>query len=176
VGSDGSLQDVGGIQAANTGTFDAEGQFYCSVDGKAWGRVDLKPESANYSSVVEEGTSDSSGLPQGFVIADWAYTPFAPDYLYSVGIARGVVYVVRWSMSTHAWEVAYRGTHNFGLRRGGFGTVVATSDGVLYAVHQGSGAVLWIPLDTPELMTRSSLGLGRNTHGCRCALQPDVVS
>ncbi|TWU74453.1 hypothetical protein ED733_004661 [Metarhizium rileyi] len=176
VSHDGSLKPMlQGTTVANAGDVDADGQFYYSAGGKAWTQVDLKPGSASYGQVVAKGVSDLSALPRGLGAADWAFTPAVPGYLYSVGIdAQNVVYVVRWSMSSHRWEVSHKGVPSFGIKGSGFGAVVATSDGVLYASHNSSGAILRIPLDNPEGATKSALGPRAGTNdACRCASKPD---
>lgn len=179
VSSDGSLQALAKVDiAANVGDIDADGQFYYSTGGNAWGQVDLKPGSGTYGKVVGKGVSDSSALPKGVVAMDWTYTPEVKGYLYSVGIdGQGVIYVMRWSVQTHKWEVSFKGVPSFGLKGSGFGAVVATSDGVVYASHNGSGQILRIPLANPNGASRSPLGPKANTSdGCRCALRPDVAA
>ncbi|KHO00061.1 proline rich protein 5MeD [Metarhizium album ARSEF 1941] len=179
VGRDGAFQSLlRGDTAANAGDIDDDGQFYYTAGGRAWGQVDLKPGSARYGRLVARGTSDSAGLPGHLAPADWAFTPAAPGFLHSVVIdATGVVYLVRWGVRSHRWEVSYKGVPSFDMRGGAFGAVVATSDGVLYASHSGTGAILRIPLDYPEGTTRMKARGPRagNTDGCRCAARPDVA-
>jgi hypothetical protein len=176
LGRDSSLQHVATVHAAaNAGDIDSSGQFYYSVGGKAWGQVDLKPGSTTYGQLVSKGVSKSRALPRGVSATDWASVPSVPGYLYSVGIdTRGVVYLMRWDVSTHTWEVSHKGVPSFGIRGSVFGAVVATRDGVLYASHNGSGTILRIPLSDPAGATKSAGGAKANTSdGCRCASLPD---
>ncbi|KID90173.1 proline rich protein 5MeD [Metarhizium guizhouense ARSEF 977] len=179
IGHDGALQRVAeGDMAANAGDVDSNGQLYYTAGGRAWARVDLKPGSARYGQVVARGTSDSSALPGNLAAGDWAFTPAAPGYLHSVAVdANGVVYLVRWDLATHRWEVRHEGLPSFGIQGSVFGAVVATSDGVLYASHNGSGAVLRIPLDDPKDTRKLKVLVPRAafSDGCRCASMPDVA-
>ncbi|KAH0595666.1 hypothetical protein MHUMG1_06843 [Metarhizium humberi] len=181
VGHDGALQRVAeGDMAANAGDVDSNGQLYYTAGGRAWARVDLKPGSARYGQVVARGTSDSSALPGNLAAGDWAFTPAAPGYLHSVAVGdhgdHGDVYLVRWDLATHRWEVRHKDLPSFGIQGGVFGAVVATSDGVLYASHNLSGVVLRIPLDDPEGTRKVKVRVPRAAFGdgCRCASMPDV--
>ncbi|KIE03276.1 proline rich protein 5MeD, partial [Metarhizium majus ARSEF 297] len=179
VGHDGALQRVAeGDMAANAGDVDSNGQLYYTAGGRAWARVDLKPGSARYGQVVARGTSDSSALPGNLAAGDWAFTPAAPGYLHSVAVGgNGVVYLVRWDLASHRWEVRHEGLPSFGIQGSVFGAVVATSDGVLYASHNGSGAVLRIPLDDPKGTRKVKVRVPTAgfSDGCRCASMPDVA-
>ncbi|KAK8925260.1 hypothetical protein VCV18_005687 [Metarhizium anisopliae] len=178
VGHDGALQRVAeGDMAANAGDVDSNGQLYYTAGGRAWAQVDLKPGSARYGQVVARGTSDSSALPGNLAAGDWAFTPAAPGYLHSVAVGdHDDVYLVRWDLATHRWEVRHKDLPSFGIRDGVFGAVVATNDGVLYASHNRSGVVLRIPLDDPEGTRKVKVLVpgAAFSDGCRCASMPDV--
>lgn len=169
--SDGKTEKVLDLPVApNLGDFDENGQYWYSSGGTTWGRVDLKPGSLTYGTLVETGTSSLGNVRTP---ADWAYTPASPGYLYGAGVAPGgVPSLVRWSTTTHKWETVY---NTKGLpKASGFGGVMSTSDGVIYGSDNGSGGIFRFPINDPNGASKTATGPASSTNdGTRCMLLPD---
>lgn len=174
IGADGATEVVVKLPAGgNIGDVDINGQYYYSDRGRAWGQVDLMPGSPKYGRLVAEGQSD----PKDFLgLADWAFTPAAPGFAYSISVNKGVPAIVRWSTTSHQWESVYNQYGDKDFKATNFGAVMATSDGIVYASDNASGQIFRFPLALPATAAKAGLGPKASSNdGARCALLPDIT-
>lgn len=159
------LKVAGGLNVADC---DDNGQLWVSARGSRWAQVDLKPGSATYGQVVDEGTSKPS-----VNVADWVYLENGGDYLYSIKIGANAV-SVRWSRTTHQWETL----EDYGPvtgTNGGYGALYAVGDEVWGSDNQSGKIVEFPVLATSADDTAEEISDGPKTSsndGARCFKAP----
>jgi hypothetical protein len=157
----------------NVGEFDLGGQFWFGRDGVTWGHVDLLPGSPTYGQLVESGTMT---VPADLEVADWAFTPSSPGYMYSIGTKpNGAMSLIRWSTSTHEWETVASGYGDLGVTPTTFGAMMGTSDGIIYGLDNGSGRVFRFSVLNTNVAGLAGQGTASSRNeGARCFLRRDV--
>ncbi|KAH7325636.1 hypothetical protein B0I35DRAFT_405002 [Stachybotrys elegans] len=175
IGGGGSVEVVLELEGGGSvilGDFDLSGQYWFSSGTMAWGRVDFFPGSPTYGQVVERGQSSVGGYNRP---ADWAFTPSVPGFLYGVGVSNaGALSLLRWSTTTHEWEVVSTDYAELNGSATGFGAIVATSDGFVYGSDNATGQLYRFSVLDTTVAGLAGLGPASGSNdGTRCSLRPD---
>ncbi|KAK0637397.1 hypothetical protein B0T17DRAFT_483269, partial [Bombardia bombarda] len=165
-GGSSAILNLGATVAGNVGDIDSDGYYWMASGGQGWWRIDLRPGSATYGTVVESGTADALG----YGIADWVYIPSAGRWLYAVATnspGANTSTLLRFSMDTHTWSVVRQYT---GTPSSTWGAQYGINTGILYASDNTGGQIWSFPIDgsAPTHVTDGPPS-GQN-DGARCVL------
>ncbi|GAB1312680.1 hypothetical protein MFIFM68171_02890 [Madurella fahalii] len=150
----------------NVGDIDTDGFYWLSSGGNAWWRIDLRPGSATYGQVVDNGTADSLG----YSIADWVYIPSGGQFLWAVATGSpgaNTSTLLRFNMATRTWAVVRQYT---GTPESVWGAQYGINTGIIYASDNGGGQIWAFPIDgSAASLVTAGPSSGQN-DGARCVL------
>ncbi|RYO84344.1 hypothetical protein DL766_002697 [Monosporascus sp. MC13-8B] len=179
IDAQGGTSKVGEVLPAiayNAGDVDENSQYWASDLGNGWVQVNLLPNSANFGSVVQSGTSAST-LPANTRVFDWAYVPNTGNVLWTVaqrsilsqlGAIIGYFSVLMsWNRATGSWsEVAVLGNI---VGNNQWGALYGSDDGALFGSENDAGHIYKFMLSPPYTATfASNFKTSSFNDGARC--------
>lgn len=168
ISNDGSTEVISSFsyRGINVGDIDGDGQYWFGLNGETWYQVDLKPNSPTYGQLITHGTTTVSTQ---YIVSDWVYLPGYGEHLYTAVTdhpAAGIVRIMRFSLTTHTWELS----HQWPLERDAvFGALYGGSAGIFWGSENISGKIYRFTLDAAPTVVTQGPTSGSN-DGARCAL------
>ncbi|KXX76435.1 hypothetical protein MMYC01_206811 [Madurella mycetomatis] len=152
--------------SGNVGDIDTDGFYWLSIGGRAWWRIDLRPGSATYGQILNNGTADNLG----YSIADWVYIPSGGQFLWAVATdspGANTSTLLRFSMDTQTWAVVRQYT---GTPESAWGAQYGINTGVIYASDNAGGQIWAFPINGTAASLVTGGPRSQQNDGARCVL------
>lgn len=148
------------------GDIDTSG-IYWFINDDTWFKMDLIPGSPTYGEIIASGPQT---VPSGYTVLDWVYLPGQGDYLYTAATPdSGYAALLRFSMTTHKWEIITIYSLPELLNVGNIGAMYGANNGTFWASINGNGKIVQFPLTGAPHVTSQGPTSYYN-DGARCAL------